>query len=82
MSVEVEEAALNFREFQECLVRRGLRGDQHIVSEAHPVLKAASKAVFMGSRRHPCQPDLMEDTKKQASNEKMRKRQAAELRAV
>ena len=82
VSVDVKEAELHWREFLECLVRRGLSGVEYIVSDAHPGLKAARKAVFTGSRWQRCQQDLMEDGVKQATNEKIRKCLATELRTV
>ncbi len=41
VSVELKDAELHWREFLDCLVHRGIRGVEYIVSDDHPGLKAA-----------------------------------------
>ena len=65
-SVELKDAELHWKEFLDCLVRRGIRGVEYIVSDDHPGLKAARRAVLTGSKWQRCQNNLVQDAMKQA----------------
>ena len=82
VSVELKDAELHWREFLDCLVHRGIRGVEYIVSDDHPGLKAARRAVFTGCKWQRCQQNLIQDALKQTSSEEIRKNLAAELRTV
>ena len=82
VSVELKDAELHWREFLDSLVHRGIRGVEYIVSDDHPGLKAARRAVLTGSKWQRCQHDFVQDALKQAPNEEIRTCLAAELRTV
>ena len=82
VSVELKDAELHWREFLDHLVHRGISGVEYIVSDDHPGLRVARRAVFTGSKWQRCQHNLIQDAMKQAPNEEIRKCLVTELRIV
>ena len=82
VSVELKDPELHWREFLDCLVHRGIRGVEYIVSDDHPGLKAARRAALTGAKWQRCQHNLVQDALKQAPNEEIRKCLTTELRTV
>ena len=73
VSVELKDIELHWRDFLDCLVHRGMRGVEYIVSGDHPGLAAARRAVLTGSKWQRCQHSFVQDALKQAPNEETRK---------
>ncbi len=82
VSVALSEAEVHWRGFLESLVARGLRGVEFIVSDDHPGLRAARRAVSGGATWQRCQFHLARDAIHPAPNVEIRKRIGAELRTV
>ena len=82
VSVEVKDAEIHWRVFLDHLVHQGISGVEYIVSDNHPGLKAARRAVFTGSIWQRCQHNLIQDAMKQAPKEEIRKGLVTELRIV
>ena len=82
VSVELKDAELHWREFLDGLVHRGISGVEYIVSDDHPGLEAARRAVFTGSKWQRCQYHLTQDAIKQAPNEEIREGLVTGLRIV
>ena len=64
VSVELKNAEIHWREFLDHLVHRGISGVEYIVSDDHPGLKAARRAVFTGSKWQRFQHNLIQDAMK------------------
>jgi transposase-like protein len=82
VSCAVSEAEVHWRGFLESLVARGMRGVAYIVSDDHPGLGAARKAVLGGATWQRCQFHLAQNAIHHAPNLAIRKAIAKELRRV
>ena len=82
VSVELKDAEIHRRVFLDHFVHRVISGVEYIVSDDHPGLKAARRAVFTGSKWQRCQYNLIQDSMKQAPKEEIRKGLVTELRIV
>ena len=63
VSCALSEAEVHWRAFLETLVARGMRGVAYIVSDDHPGLGAARKAVLGGAVRQRCQYHLAQNAR-------------------
>jgi len=81
-AVALNEAEVNWREFLQGLVERGLYGVEFIVSDDHSGLKAARKAVFPAIPWQRCQFHLAHNAIHHAPNNAIKKRIGGELRSV
>ena len=82
VSCAISEAEVHWRVFLESLVARGMRGVAYIVSDDHPGLGAARKAVLGGASWQRCQFHLAQNAIHHAPNLAIRKRIGKELRRV
>ena len=82
VSCALSEAEVHWRAFLETLVARGMRGVAYIVSDDHPGLGAARKAVLGGAVRQRCQYHLAQNAIHHAPNLAIRKAIGKELRRV
>lgn len=82
VSVELSEAEVHWRSFLQTLVKRGMRGVRHIVSDDHAGLQAARKAVFGGTPWQRCQYHLAQNAIHHTPNQKIKKEIGPELRSV
>lgn len=82
VSVSLSEAEVHWREFLQSLVDRGLRGVQLIISDAHPGLKAARRAVFGGVPWQRCQFHLQQNAQGYVSRQEQQAEVGADLRAI
>jgi len=82
VSCALSEAEVHWRAFLESLVARGLRGVSYIVSDDHPGLGAARKAVLGGATWQRCQFHLAQNAIHHAPNLAIRKAIGKELRQV
>ncbi len=82
VSCAVSEAEVHWRGFLESLVARGMRGVAFIVSDDHPGLGAARKAVLGGASWQRCQFHLAQNAIHHAPSLAIRKRIGKELRRV
>ena len=82
VSCALSEAEVHWRAFLESLVARGLRGVAYIVSDDHPGLGAARKAVLGGTTWQRCQFHLAQNAIHHAPNLTIKKAIGKELRRV
>jgi len=82
VSCAISEAEVHWRAFLENLVARGMRGVAYIVSDDHPGLGAARKAVLGGPIWQRCQFHLAQNAIHHAPNLATRKAIGKELRRV
>lgn len=82
VSVQLSEAEAHWRSFFSSLVARGLHGTQFIVSDAHPGMAAARKAVFPGVAWQRCQFHLQQNAQAYVPRMEMRSEVAASIRAI
>jgi len=82
LSVKLSEAEIHWRTFLEHLVARGLRGVQLIISDDHPGLGAARRAVFGGVPWQRCQFHLQQNAAAYVGRKEMRAEVANRIRAV
>ncbi len=82
VSCAVSEAEVHWRGFLESLVARGMRAVAFIVSDDHPGLGAARKAVLGGASWQRCQFHLAQNAIHHAPSLAIRKRIGKELRRV
>ena len=82
VSCALSEAEVHWRSFLESLVARGLRGVRYIVSDDHPGLGAARKAVLGGATWQRCQFHLAQNAIHHAPNLAIKKAIGKELRQV
>ena len=82
VSCAISEAEVHWRVFLQSLVARGMRGVAYIVSDDHPGLGAARKAVLGGASWQRCQFHLAQNAIHHAPNLAIRKRIGKELRRV
>jgi len=82
VSCDPSEAEVHWRTFLNSLVDRGMRGVRYIVSDDHPGLGAARKAVFPGATWNRCQFHLGQNAIHHAPSTAIRKKIGGELRQV
>lgn len=82
VSCALSEAEVHWRAFLESLVARGMRGVSYIVSDDHPGLGAARKAVLGGATWQRCQFHLAQNAIHHAPNLAIKKAIGKELRQV
>lgn len=82
VSCAISEAEVHWRAFLDSLVKRGMRGVAFIVSDDHPGLGAARKAVLGGAIWQRCQFHLARNAIHHAPNLTIRKAIGKELRRV
>lgn len=78
----LREQEVHWRTFLQSLVTRGLRGVQLIISDDHPGLKAACRAVFGGVPWQRCQYHLQQNTSAYVPRREMLAEVAADIRTV
>ena len=82
LGLDLTKAEVHWRAFLETLVARGMRGVAYIVSDDHPGLGAARKAVLGGAVWQRCQYHLAQNAIHHAPNLAIRKAIGKELRRV
>ena len=82
VSVSLGEHEVHWRTFLQSLVRRGLAGVELIISDAHPCLKQARRAVFGGVPWQRCQFHLQQNAQAYVPRHSLKKEVAADIRAV
>ncbi len=82
VSCALSEAEVHWRAFLESLVARGMRGVSYIVSDDHPGLGAARKAVLGGATWQRCQFHLAQNALHHAPNLVIKKTIGKELRRI
>lgn len=82
LSVSLSEAEVHWRTFLQSLVERGLSGVELIISDAHPGLNAARKAVFGGLPWQRCQFHFQQNAQAYLPKKEMQAEAAADLRAI
>lgn len=82
VSVSLSEAEVHWREFLQSLLARGLCGVRLLISDDHPGLKAARKAVFGGVPWQRCQCHLQRNASAYVQKLEQKAPLAAALRAI
>jgi transposase-like protein len=82
VSVALSEAEVHWRAFFHSLVQRGLCGGQFIVSDDHPGMAAARKAVFGAIPWQRCQFHLQQNAQAHVPRLEQRKEVARAIRSV
>lgn len=82
VSVSLGEQEAHWRNFLQSLVDRGLCGVELIISDAHPGLKQARRAVFGGIPWQRCQFHLQQNAQAYIPRREMKKEVAADIRAI
>ena len=82
VSSSLGEQEVHWRSFLQSLVKRGLRGVQLIISDAHIGLKAARQAVFGGIPWQRCQYHLQQNVQAYAPRKVMQRQVAQDLRNI
>lgn len=82
VSVALSEAEVHWRAFFQSLVQRGLCGGQFIVSDDHPGMAAARKAVFGAVPWQRCQFHLQQNAQAYVPRLEQRKEVAQAIRSV
>ena len=82
VSVSLSEQEVHWRDFLEGLIARGLSAVELIISDAHPGLKAARKAVFGSIPWQRCQFHLQQNASQYVPRQAMKKEVAADIRAI
>ena len=82
VSCAISEAEVHWRAFLESLVKRGMRGVIYIVSDDHPGLGAARRAVLGGATWQRCQYHLAQNAIHHSPNLAIRKAIGKQLRRV
>jgi transposase-like protein len=82
VSVSLSEQEVHWRTFLQSLLARGLSGVQLIISDAHPGLLQARKAVFGGIPWQRCQFHLQQNVAAYVPRQELRTEVAAEIRAI
>jgi transposase-like protein len=82
VSVSLSEAEVHWRQFLQSLLQRGLCGVQLSISDAHPGLKAARKAVFGGLPWQRCQFHLQQNAQAYVTRTDQQAQVAADIRAI
>jgi len=82
VSVKLSEAEVHWRGFLEELQKRGLSGIKLIISDKHPGLKAAKKAVFPSVPWQRCQFHLQQNAQQYVPKKSLKKAVAADIRNI
>lgn len=82
VSVSLGEHEVHWRAFLQSLVQRGLAGIELIISDAHPGLKQARRAVFGGVPWQRCQFHLQQNAQAYVPRHNLKAEVAADIRAV
>ncbi len=82
VSVSLSEQEVHWRVFLQGLVERGLSGVELVISDAHPGLLAARKAVFGGVPWQRCQFHLQQNASSYVPRQEMKAEVAADIRAI
>ena len=82
VSISLGEQEVHWRDFLQGLVKRGLRGVQLIISDAHIGLRAARQAVFGGISWQRCQYHLQQNVQAYIPRKAMQLQVAQELRSI
>ena len=82
VSVSLSEQEVHWRTFLQSLVARGLSGVALIISDAHPGLKAARRAVFGGVPWQRCQFHLQQNAQAYVPTQALKSEVAADIRAI
>jgi putative transposase len=82
VSVSVSEQEVHWRIFLQSLVQRGLCGVQLVISDAHPGLQQARKAVFGGVPWQRCHFHLQQNAAAFVPKKDMREEVATDIRAI
>ncbi len=82
VSVALSEQEVHWRTFLQSLVERGLRGVELLISDAHPGLGAARRAVFGGVPWQRCQFHLQQNAQAYVSRQALKAEVAAAIRAI
>ena len=82
LSVSLSEQEVHWRSFLQSLVKRGLRGVQLIISDAHTGLQAARQAVFGSIPWQRCQYHLQQNVQAYVPRKMMQREVAQELRNI
>lgn len=82
VSVSLGEHEVHWRSFLQSLVARGLTGVELIISDAHPGLKQARRAVFGGVPWQRCQFHLQQNAQAYVPRHSLKAEVAADIRAV
>jgi putative transposase len=82
VSVSLSEAEVHWRQFLECLLKRGLHGVGLVVSDSHSGLKAALKGVLACVPWQRCQFHLQQNAQGYVTKVARKKEVAASLRAI
>lgn len=82
VSVSLGEHEVHWRTFLQSLVARGLTGVELIISDAHPGLKQARRAVFGGVPWQRCQFHLQQNAQAYVPRHSLKAEVAADIRAV
>lgn len=82
ISVSLSEAEVHWRTFLQSLVARGLSGVELIISDDHPGLRNARRAVFGGVPWQRCQCHLQRNAQAYVPKQSMKAEVAADIRAV
>ena len=81
-SISLSEAEVHWRSFMESLQKRGLKGVLLFISDDHPGLKAARKAVFPSIPWQRCQFHLSQNAQAYAPAKGMREEIAKAMRII
>ena len=82
VSVSLGEQEVHWRTFLQSLVARGLSGVELVISDAHPGLKQARRAVFGGVPWQRCQFHLQQNAQAYVPRHSLKAEVAADIRAI
>jgi transposase-like protein len=82
VSVSLSEQEVHWRQFLQGLAERGLSGVELVISDAHPGLQAARKAVFGGVPWQRCQFHLQQNASSYVPRQELKAEVAADIRAI
>lgn len=82
VSISLGEQEVHWRTFLQSLVARGLSGIELVISDAHPGLKQARRAVFGGVPWQRCQFHLQQNAQAYVPRHSMKAEVAADIRAI
>lgn len=82
VSVSLGEQEVHWRTFLQSLVTRGLSGVELVISDAHPGLKQARRAVFGGVPWQRCQFHLQQNAQAYVPRHSLKAEVAADIRAI
>ena len=80
--VSLSEAEVHWREFFKDLYKRGLHGVKLMVSDAHPGIKAARKAVMSNVAWQRCQFHLQQNAQSYVTKRSLKSEVASDIRAI